>query len=60
MALQANLQAIKYSTGKLEILDQLQLPESCTYISINNVQDAWDAIRKMKVIFVQIAILIVM
>nr|CAG4649448.1 EOG090X08IP [Scapholeberis mucronata]SVE93698.1 EOG090X08IP [Scapholeberis mucronata] len=46
----ATLQAIKYDdTGKLEILDQLQLPESCTYISIENVEDAWQAIRQMKV-----------
>jgi methylthioribose-1-phosphate isomerase len=45
----ATLQAIKYNDGNLEILDQLLLPESCTYISINNVQDAWSAIREMKV-----------
>nr|SVE83733.1 EOG090X08IP [Daphnia pulex] len=45
----ATLQAIKYNDGSLEILDQLLLPESCTYISINNVQDAWSAIREMKV-----------
>lgn len=44
------LQAIKYEAGKLDILDQLQLPESCTYISIENVQDAWLAIREMKVV----------
>jgi hypothetical protein len=40
----ATLQAIKYNDGNLEILDQLLLPESCTYISINNVQDALRAI----------------
>jgi len=47
------LQAIKYNDGSLEILDQLLLPESCTYISINNVQDAWSAICEMKVIIFQ-------
>nr|CAG4648014.1 EOG090X08IP [Moina brachiata]SVE93087.1 EOG090X08IP [Moina brachiata] len=45
----ATLQAIKYNAGELEILDQLLLPESCTYIAISNVQDAWSAIREMKV-----------
>ena len=43
------LQAIKYSRGKLEILDQLQLPHQQVYISIENPQDAWDAIQKMQV-----------
>ena len=33
----------------MEILDQLLLPESCVCISIINVQDAWGAIREMKV-----------
>lgn len=47
----ATLLAIKYETGKLEILDQLLLPESCKYIPINNVQDAWHAIHEMKVVF---------
>ena len=48
----ATLQAIKYDSvnGHLEILDQLLLPESCTYIAIENVEDAWQAIRQMKVI----------
>jgi methylthioribose-1-phosphate isomerase len=45
----ATLQAIKYNDGHLEILDQLLLPESCVYMPINNVQDAWGAIREMKV-----------
>ena len=45
----ATLQAIKYQNGVLEILDQLQLPETCTYISITGVKDAWEAIREMKV-----------
>nr|CAG4646364.1 EOG090X08IP [Macrothrix elegans] len=45
----ATLLAIKYNAGELEILDQLLLPESCTYIPIKNAQDAWSAIREMKV-----------
>jgi len=46
------LEAIKYTRpGKLRILDQLLLPGQCVYIDINNVQDAWHAIKDMKVLF---------
>nr|CAG4640975.1 EOG090X08IP [Eulimnadia texana] len=45
----ATLQAICYENGVLRILDQLLLPESCTYIPIENVEDSWAAIREMKV-----------
>ncbi|KAJ5774652.1 Initiation factor 2B alpha/beta/delta [Penicillium paradoxum] len=43
------LQAIKYSKGNLEILDQLQLPFVETYIPIRTTEDAWHAIKDMKV-----------
>lgn len=43
------LQAIKYSRGKLEILDQLRLPHEEVFIDIRTVQDAWDAIHSMQV-----------
>ena len=43
------LQAIKYSRGKLEILDQLRLPHEEVYVNIQTVQDAWDAIHSMQV-----------
>ena len=43
------LQAIKYSRGKLEILDQLRLPHQEVLIDIRTVQDAWDAIHSMQV-----------
>ena len=43
------LQAIKYSRGKLEILDQLRLPHQEVFINIQTVQDAWDAIHSMQV-----------
>ena len=43
------LQAIKYSRGKLEILDQLRLPYEEVFINIQTVQDAWDAIHSMQV-----------
>jgi len=43
------LQAIKYSKGDLEILDQLQLPFVETYIPIRTTEDGWHAIKDMKV-----------
>ena len=43
------LEAIRYSRGKLEILDQLQLPHREEYIEIRTPEDGWDAIRSMKV-----------
>lgn len=43
------LQAIKYSKGQLEILDQLQLPFIETFIPIRSTEDGWHAIKDMKV-----------
>ena len=43
------LQAIKYSRGSLQILDQLRLPHEEVYINICIIQDAWDAIHNMQV-----------
>lgn len=43
------LQAIKYSRGKLEILDQLRLPHQEVYLDIKTPQDAWHAIKSMQV-----------
>ena len=43
------LQAIKYRRGKLEILDQLKLPHQEIYIEISTPEQAWDAIKAMKV-----------
>jgi methylthioribose-1-phosphate isomerase len=48
------LQAIKYSQNRsasasLEILDQLALPHQSVYLPITSCEDAWDAIRQMKV-----------
>ena len=47
-----SLEAIKYKRGQLEILDQLHLPSSHVFITLNDTKDAWDAIKKMQVIFV--------
>ena len=46
---QMTLEAIKYKDGKLEILNQLALPEKSEYLSVQSVEDAWDAIHSMKV-----------
>ena len=43
------LQAIKYSRGSLQILDQLKLPYEEIYRDIRTVQDAWEAIHSMQV-----------
>lgn len=49
------LQAIKYTpasdgtTARLDILDQLLLPHTSTYIPIRSCEDGFDAIRHMKV-----------
>nr|CAG4650262.1 EOG090X08IP [Sida crystallina] len=46
----STLEAIKYTRpGRLQILDQLLLPQQCVYIDIENVTDAWHAIKEMKV-----------
>ncbi|KAL8674690.1 MAG: hypothetical protein Q9168_000922 [Polycauliona sp. 1 TL-2023] len=44
-----SLQAIRYSRGKLEILDQLRLPHEEVYVSIKHAEDAWHAIKSMQV-----------
>lgn len=49
------LQAIRYyparesSAASLEILDQLALPHRSIYLSVNSCEDAWNAIKQMKV-----------
>jgi methylthioribose-1-phosphate isomerase len=42
------LQAIKYSKGQLEILDQLKLPHTEEYDHIYSSTDAWHAIKEMR------------
>lgn len=44
------LQAIKWNPkGKLEILDQTQLPNVTLYVDIPNIEAGWEAIKTMKV-----------
>ncbi|KAF2157581.1 putative translation initiation factor [Myriangium duriaei CBS 260.36] len=42
------LEAIKYNPGKLEILDQLQLPHAEHYDTLRTSEDAWHAIKEMR------------
>lgn len=43
------LQAIKYESGSLKLLDQRKLPLEETWISVDSVQTAWSAIKDMVV-----------
>lgn len=45
----SKLEAIRYSEGCLEILDQLALPLKHEYIRIRDTSDGWMAIKKMHV-----------
>ncbi|KAH7417288.1 Methylthioribose-1-phosphate isomerase [Cadophora sp. MPI-SDFR-AT-0126] len=46
---QHGLQAIKYSRGKLEVLDQLKLPHEFVYDSVETCEEAFDCIKAMRV-----------
>ena len=43
------LEAIRYRAGSLQILNQLLLPHQTVYDEIRSVQDAYEAIKSMKV-----------
>ena len=45
----SGLQAIKYSRGKLEVLDQLRLPHSYHYDEVSTSEEAFDCIKSMRV-----------
>jgi len=45
----STLQAVKYSRGKLEVLDQLRLPHEFHYDAVSNRTDAFDSIASMRV-----------
>ncbi|PBP28362.1 Methylthioribose-1-phosphate isomerase [Diplocarpon rosae] len=44
-----SLQAIKYSRGKLEVLDQLKLPHEFVYDDVSTCEEAFDCIKAMRV-----------
>jgi methylthioribose-1-phosphate isomerase len=43
------LEAVTWSNDHLKLIDQTQLPEKTVYLRLNTVEDAFDAIRKLKV-----------
>ena len=43
------LQAIRYSRGKLEVLDQLRLPHEHHYDVISTSEEAYECIKSMRV-----------
>ena len=45
----ANLQAIKYSRGRLDVLDQLRLPHEHHYDEVSTCEEAFDCIKSMRV-----------
>ncbi|KAI1074534.1 methylthioribose-1-phosphate isomerase [Whalleya microplaca] len=45
----SGLQAIRYSRGKLEVLDQLRLPHEHHYDTISTSEEAFDCIKSMRV-----------
>lgn len=47
---------LKYKQGKLEVLNQLLLPQQEEWEEIESLEDGWQAIRQMKVIFASIFI----
>ena len=48
-----NLRSLTFSyengTAKFTVLDQLALPHETTYVAILEIEDAWDAIRSMRI-----------
>ncbi|KAF4984131.1 hypothetical protein FZEAL_624 [Fusarium zealandicum] len=45
----STLKAVKYTRGKLEVLDQLRLPHEFHYDEVSNRTDAFDSIATMRV-----------
>lgn len=45
----ANLQAIKYTRGRLDVLDQLRLPHEHHYDEVSTCEEAFDCIKSMRV-----------
>lgn len=47
----AALEAFRYTRGKLLVLDQLKLPSQHEYIDVASVDQGWQVINQMQVIF---------
>ncbi|ERN04391.1 methylthioribose-1-phosphate isomerase [Amborella trichopoda] len=46
---EGSLQSIRYSPGRLELLDQQRLPHESVYLDINNTESGWIAIKDLVV-----------
>ena len=42
-----NLEAFRYQSGKLLVLDQLKLPLTNKYFQVDNVKEGWEVINKI-------------
>ncbi|WP_312473162.1 S-methyl-5-thioribose-1-phosphate isomerase [Neobacillus sp.] len=45
----AFLQSVSYENGVLKILDQTKIPNITEFLEITKIEDAWDAIKQLKV-----------
>lgn len=45
----ASLEAIKYTRGRLDVLDQLRLPHEHHYDEVSTCEEAFDCIKSMRV-----------
>ena len=45
----AFLQSVSYDNGILKILDQTKIPNVTEFLEITKIEDAWDAIKQLKV-----------
>ena len=43
------LDAFRYKSGELLVLDQLKLPSKNEYIKVNSIEEGWNIINKMQV-----------
>lgn len=43
------LQSVSYANGVLKILDQTKIPNVTEFLEITKIEDAWDAIKQLKV-----------
>ncbi|MBO0960177.1 S-methyl-5-thioribose-1-phosphate isomerase [Neobacillus sp. MM2021_6] len=46
---EAFLQSVYYDNGVLKILDQTKIPNVTEFLEISQIEDAWDAIKQLKV-----------
>jgi methylthioribose-1-phosphate isomerase len=49
MLAESYLQSVSYEDGVLKILDQTKIPNVTEFLEITKIEDAWDAIKQLKV-----------